>query len=65
MRQSQGLIQERLYADARHELMAGLSADPDEPTLHVLLGEVYERVGLSELSARELTEARDRLGRRP
>jgi hypothetical protein len=59
------LIQERLYADARHELMAGLSADPDEPTLHVLLSKVYEQVGLSELSILELTEARDRLGRRP
>ncbi len=58
------LIQERLYADARHELIARLAADPDEPTLHVLLGEVYERIGLVEIAAREFAEARDRVGHR-
>ncbi len=59
------LLQERLYADARRELLAGLAADPDEPTLHVLLGQVYERVGLAELAVREFAEARDRVSRRP
>ncbi len=58
------LLQERLYADARHELMVGLSADPDEPTLHILLGEVYERIGLVEIAAREFAEARDRVSHR-
>jgi predicted Zn-dependent protease len=58
------LIQERLYADARRELVAGLAADPDEPTLHLLLGDVYERIGLVEIAAREFAEARDRVGRR-
>ncbi len=58
------LIQERLYADARRELVAGLAADPDEPTLHLLLGDVYERIGLVEIAAREFAEARDRVGHR-
>jgi len=59
------LMQERLYAHARRELLAGLAADRDEPTLHVLLGDIYERVGLAELANREFAEALDRVTRRP
>jgi hypothetical protein len=59
------LFQEQLYADARRELVTALAADPDEPTLHLLLGEVYERVGLGEMATREFIEARDLSSRRP
>jgi hypothetical protein len=58
------VIRDGLYAEARHELMAALAKDPDEPTLHMLLGQVYEQVGLGELAQREFIEARDLSGRR-
>lgn len=51
------LLQEGLYEDARRELSAGLAADPGEPTLHRLLGHVYDRVGLKSLAAEEFQEA--------
>jgi hypothetical protein len=52
-------MRDGLYADARRELMTALATDPDEPTLHVLLGQVYDSVGLAELAQREFIEARD------
>jgi len=58
------VLRDGLYAEARHELMAALAKDPDEPTLHMLLGQVYEQVGLGELAQREFIEARDLSGRR-
>jgi hypothetical protein len=58
------VLREGLLAEARHELMTALAKDPDEPTLHALLGQVYEQVGLGELAQRELIEARDLSGRR-
>lgn len=51
------LMQERLYADARREILAGLVADPQAPTLRQLLGLVYERSGLQDLAVREYEEA--------
>jgi hypothetical protein len=51
------LMRERFYADARRELLRGVAASPDEPTLHVLLGDVYERTGLENLAAAEYDEA--------
>jgi len=51
------LFQEGLYHDARRELLAGIAADPDEPTLHQLLGWVYERTGLPDLAAEAFAEA--------
>jgi hypothetical protein len=53
------MLQDGLYADARRELLTALAADPDEPTLHLLLGQVYDTVGLKELAQREFIEARD------
>jgi hypothetical protein len=58
------VLHDGLYADARRELMTALAKDPDEPTLHMLLGQVYEQVGLGELAQREFIEARDLSGRR-
>jgi hypothetical protein len=37
--------------------LAAIAADPDEPTLHQLLGQVYAATGLNELAAQELDEA--------
>jgi len=51
------LLDEELYTEARKELQAAIAADPDEPNLHLLLGHVYERTGLSELAAEEFDEA--------
>ena len=53
------VLRDGLYADARRELMTALAKDPDEPTLHLLLGQAYEQVGLGELAQREFIEARD------
>jgi hypothetical protein len=58
------VIRDGLYAEARRELMTALAKDPDEPTLHMLLGQVYEQVGLGELAQREFIEARDLSSRR-
>jgi predicted Zn-dependent protease len=51
------LYHDGLYHDARRELLAGLMADPDEPTLHFLLGKVYNRIGLRALAEKEFKEA--------
>lgn len=51
------LVQEQLYHDARREVLAAIAADPDEPTLHLLLGWVYERTGLTDLAASAFAEA--------
>jgi len=56
-------LREGLYADARRELLTALAGDPDEPTLHFLLGQVYDTIGLGELAQREFIEARDLSGR--
>jgi hypothetical protein len=52
------LIEERLHQDARRELLAAIAANPDEPTLHLLLGHVYDRIGLAEPAEAEFREAR-------
>jgi hypothetical protein len=57
-------LQDGLYAQARRELVTALASDPDEPTLHLLLGQVYDAIGLGELAQREFIEARD-LSTRP
>jgi len=59
------LLQNRCYDAARHELLAGIKADQDEPTLHLLLGRVYERTGLKELAAEAFQDAQSRLNRTP
>jgi hypothetical protein len=51
------LFERELYAEAQKELQAATSADPDEPNLHVMLGQIYERLGLQELAAQEYDEA--------
>jgi hypothetical protein len=51
------LFEQGLYAEARKELQAALAADPEEPSLHLMLGHVYERTALKELAAEEFDEA--------
>jgi hypothetical protein len=51
------LFEQGLYAEARKELQAALAVDPEEPSLHLMLGHVYERTGLTELAAEEFDEA--------
>lgn len=51
------LFKENLFADARQELTTAIAAAPDEPTLHLLLGHVYDRTGLRTLAGNEFDEA--------
>jgi hypothetical protein len=59
------LFEQGLYAEARKELQAALTADPDEPSLHLLLGHVYERTGLTALAAEEFDETQFLSSRTP
>ena len=51
------LFAQGLYTETRKELLAAIAADPDEPSLHLMLGHVYERTALTELAAEEFDEA--------
>ena len=51
------LISNELYHDAREVLTEAVKSDPDEPTLHFLLGDVYDKTGLKTLAADEYGEA--------
>jgi hypothetical protein len=57
------LAAEGLLHDARLVVLAALARDPDEPALHMLLGNLYLRTGLPELAAESLEEARFLLSR--
>ena len=46
-----------LYYDAREVLTDAVNSDPDEPTLHFLLAEVYEKTGLKDLASEEYSES--------
>src|SRR3989338_1532131 len=51
------LISHGLFHEAREVLAAAETADPDEPALHLLLGETYEKTGLKSLALEEDGEA--------
>jgi len=51
------LLDKELLAEARQELLSALARDPDEPGLHLMLGEVYEQTGLPGLAGEEFDEA--------
>jgi hypothetical protein len=59
------LFQETLYADARRELVSAIGAAPEEATLHLLLGHVYDRTGLKQLASNEFDEAEALAAPRP
>ena len=52
------LARNGLVHDARLTLVTALAKDPDEPTLHLLLGKLYETAGLREQAAEAFDEAR-------
>jgi hypothetical protein len=52
------LLEERLYNDARRELLDGIAASPNEPSLQQLLGHVYDRIGIRDLAVDAFDEAR-------
>ena len=58
------LIQQGLYSEARKELVSAARVDPTEPTLHYLLGMLYEQAGLADMAGREFSEAHDLVSRR-
>lgn len=51
------LSREGLLHDARLSLTTALTRDPDEPTLHLLLGNLYLKTGLPDLAAESYQEA--------
>ena len=51
------LAEQGLLHDARLAVMAALAKDPDEPTLHTLLGHLYQKVGLAQQAAESFDEA--------
>jgi hypothetical protein len=51
------LLRERLHHEARRDLLTAIAVDPEEPTLHLMLGLVYERTGLGDLAAEAFAES--------
>ena len=51
------LVSQELYYEAREILSDAVGDDPDEPTLHFLLAEVYEKTGLKEMASEEYGES--------
>lgn len=47
------LMSRDLFHEAREVLLEGTAADPDEPTLHFVLGELYDKIGLRSLATEE------------
>jgi len=52
------LSEEGLFTDARRELEAAIAENRDEPTLRLLLGHVYDQVGLTGKAAEAFERAR-------
>jgi hypothetical protein len=51
------LISRGFSAEARNILSEAISADPDDPGLHMLMGDYYSGIGLKDLAAEEYDEA--------
>lgn len=45
------------WAAAREKVIAGIAADADDPTLHMLLGDYYTHIGSQQLASEEYDEA--------
>jgi hypothetical protein len=52
-----------LFHDARRVVIAALASDRDEPTLHLLLGDLYVHTGLTDLAVESFDEAQLLLSR--
>jgi len=57
------LASDELFHDARLVVLAALAKDPDEPSLHMLLANIYLKTGLPRLAAQSLHEAQFLLSR--
>ena len=55
------MFREGLYQEVRRELLSGIGANPAEPALHLLLGHVYDRIGLKKLAAGAFEKVRGSL----
>ena len=51
------LMSKELFYDAREVLSEAIGADADEPTLHFVLAELYDKTGLKNLAGEEYNEA--------
>ena len=51
------LLREGCHLEARRELLPAIAADPSEPSLHQLLGYVYDAMGLKSLATESFDEA--------
>jgi hypothetical protein len=51
------LADQDLLSDARQVVLSALKSDPDEASLHLLLGNLYRRMGLAEQAAESFEEA--------
>jgi hypothetical protein len=51
------LAEAGLLHDARLVVLAALAKDPDEPSLHTLLGQLYQKSGLADQAAESFDEA--------
>jgi Tfp pilus assembly protein PilF len=51
------LMSKDLHHDAREVLTEAIAADSDEPTLHFVLAELYDKIGLKNLAGEEYNEA--------
>ncbi len=54
---AEALAERNLLSDARWTVLAALKSDPDEPALHLLLGDLYKRMGLKDQAAEAFEEA--------
>jgi hypothetical protein len=54
---AEALAEQNLLSDARHTVLAALKSDPDEPSLHLVLGSLYKRMGLIDQAAESFEEA--------
>ncbi|MEW6410227.1 MAG: hypothetical protein AB1488_09005 [Nitrospirota bacterium] len=59
------LVSRGFHAEGRNILIEALAADPDEPVLHILLGDFYDNIGLKDLAAEEYDEANFLTTRKP
>jgi Tfp pilus assembly protein PilF len=53
----ENLAEAGLLHDARLQVMTALAKDPDEPSLHTLLGQLYQKSGLPDQAAESFDEA--------
>jgi hypothetical protein len=51
------LMSKELFHDAREVLIEAIAADADEPTLHFVLAELYDKIGIKNLAGEEYNEA--------